>query len=74
MLTGIGMVAAGIAVMTGIGGGIGTGIATSEAIKSMTKEPKLAGKIQSLFIMGTGLAGATAIYGLVVAIIIIFVK
>ena len=64
------LLAAGIACLACIGGGVGTGIAT----KAMAKQPEMANKINSIFIMATGLCGATAIYGLVVAIIILFVK
>ncbi|WP_297436133.1 ATP F0F1 synthase subunit C [uncultured Clostridium sp.] len=73
-MSGIGMLAAGIAVMAGIGGGIGTGIATSAAIKASVQQPEAAGKIQTVFIMAAGLCGATAIYGFIISIIIIFVK
>lgn len=70
----LGILAAGIAVMGAIGGGIGTGIATSAAIKATVKQPKVAGKIQGIFIMATGLCGATAIYGFIVSMILLFVK
>ncbi|MGL4739730.1 MAG: ATP F0F1 synthase subunit C [Sarcina sp.] len=73
-MTGIGMVAAGIAVMGAIGGGVGTGIATSAALKATVQQPEAAGKIQTIFIMAVGLCGATAIYGLIISIIILFVK
>ena len=68
------LLAAGIACLASIGGGVGTGIATRASIKAMAKQPEMANKINSIFIMATGLCGATAIYGLVVAIIILFVK
>lgn len=70
----LGLLAAGIAVMAGIGGGIGTGIATSAAIKATAKQPEAAGKIQSVFIMAAGLCGATAIYGFIISMILLFVK
>ncbi|MGL5069045.1 MAG: ATP F0F1 synthase subunit C [Sarcina sp.] len=70
----IGILAAGIAVMAGIGGGIGTGIATCAAIKATVKQPKAASKIQAIFIMAAGLCGATAIYGFIISMIILFVK
>ncbi|WP_297521498.1 ATP synthase F0 subunit C [uncultured Clostridium sp.] len=71
---GIGILAAGIAVMGAIGGGIGTGIATSAAIKASVQQPEASGKIQTIFIMAAGLCGATAIYGLIISIILLFVK
>ncbi|MGL4656150.1 MAG: ATP F0F1 synthase subunit C [Sarcina sp.] len=68
------MLGAGIAVMAGIGGGIGTGIATSAAIKATVKQPKAAGKIQGIFILAAGFCGATAIYGFIISMILMFVK
>lgn len=68
------MIGACIAALAGIGGAIGTGIAAKAAIKASIEQPAAATKIQSAFIMGAGLCGATAIYGFVISMIIIFVK
>ena len=51
-------IGAGIALICGLGAGIGIGIAT--------------GKIQTTLILGAALSEATAIYGLIGAILIIF--
>lgn len=66
--------AAAIAALSGIGAGVGIGLATGKAVESIARQPEASGKIQSLFVIGAGLAEATAIYGLVVAILLIFVK
>lgn len=68
------VLAAGFAAVTSIGAGIGIGIAAKGAVEGLAERPEMSGKIQSLFILGAGLAEATAIYGLVVAIILLFVK
>lgn len=68
------VLAAAIAVLAGLGAGIGIGIATGKATEAVARQPEAAGKIQSVLIIGAGLAEATAIYGLIVAIIILFVK
>lgn len=68
----LGVIGAGIAALAGIGAGIGIGIGTGKAAEAIARQPEAAGKIQSLFILGAGLAEATAIYGLVVALIILF--
>ncbi|MGL5152555.1 MAG: ATP synthase F0 subunit C [Clostridium sp.] len=68
------VLAAAIAVLAGLGAGIGIGIATGKATEAIARQPEAAGKIQSVLIIGGGLAEATAIYGLIVAIIILFVK
>ena len=68
------LLAAGIAVFTGIGAGIGIGIAAGKACESIARQPEASGKIMSAMILGAALAEATAIYGFVVALIILFVK
>ena len=64
--------AAGIAVLSGLGAWIGIGIATGKATESIARQPEAAGKIQSALILGAGLSEATAIYGLITAILLIF--
>ena len=62
---------AGIAVLTGIGAGIGIGIATSGLMQAISRQPEAAGKLTPLFFVGVALAESTAIYGLVIAILLI---
>ncbi len=61
---------AGIAVLVGIGAGIGIGIATGKAVEAIARQPEASGKIQTSLLLGAALAEATAIYGLIVAILI----
>ena len=63
---------AAIAAFTGIGAGIGIGIATAKAVDAVARQPEADGKIMKLLILGCALAEATAIYGFVVAIMILF--
>ena len=65
---------AGIASLTGIGAGIGIGVATAKAVEAVARQPEASGKIMTLLLLGGALAEATAIYGLLVAIVVIFVK
>lgn len=65
-------IGAGIAAITGIGAGIGIGIATAKATDAVARQPEASGKIMTMLILGGALAEATAIYGLVVALAIIF--
>lgn len=62
---------AAIAVLTGIGAGLGIGIATAKAVDSIARQPEAASKIQSALLIGCALAEATAVYGLVIGILII---
>ena len=68
MLTAIG---AGIAVLTGVGAGVGIGLATSKAVDSIARQPEAEGKISKALLRGCALAEATAIYGFVIALLII---
>lgn len=64
-------IGAGIAVFTGIGAGIGIGMATSKAVDAIARQPEAEGKISKALLLGCALAEATAIYGFVIALLII---
>lgn len=64
---------AGIAALACIGGGIGTGNATAKAVESVARQPEASDKITKVLVIGGALSEATAIYGLLVAILLIFV-
>lgn len=66
----LGVLAAGIAVLSGIGAGIGIGIATGKAAEAVGRQPEQMGKIQTMLILGAALSEATAIYGLVIAFMV----
>ena len=68
MLTAIG---AGIAVLTVVGAGVGIGLATSKAVDAIARQPEAEGKISKALLLGCALAEATAIYGFVIALLII---
>ncbi len=65
-------IGAGIAAVTGFGAGIGIGIATGKATEAVARQPEAEGKITKLLLLGCALAEATAIYGLLIGIMIIF--
>lgn len=66
-------IGAGIAALTGLGAGIGIGIATSRATDAVARQPEATNDITKTLLLGSALAEATAIYGLVIAILLIFV-
>ncbi|MCD8144539.1 MAG: ATP synthase F0 subunit C [Oscillospiraceae bacterium] len=66
-------IGAGIAVLCGLGAGVGIGIATAHATDAVARQPEASGKITSALILGCALAEATAIYGFVIALMILFV-
>jgi F-type H+-transporting ATPase subunit c len=64
-------IGAGIAVLTGIGAGLGIGKATAASVDATARQPEAAGQIRTNLLLGCALAEATAIYGFVVALLII---
>ena len=63
-------IGAGVAVLTGIGAGIGIGKATAAATDAIARQPE-AESISKALLLGCALAEATAIYGFVIALLII---
>jgi F-type H+-transporting ATPase subunit c len=66
------VIGAGVAVLTGLGAGLGIGLATGKTSEAIARQPEASGKIQGAFLLGIALAEATAIYGLVVALLLVF--
>ena len=64
---------AAIAVLVGIGAAIGIGNATAKAVEGISRQPEVSGKITTALMLGSAFAEATAIYGLLVSILLIFV-
>ena len=65
-------IGAAIAVFTGIGAGIGIGHATGKAVEAIARQAEAESKISKNLILGCALAEATAIYGFIIGILIIF--
>jgi len=66
-------IGAGLAVLAGAGAGIGIGIATGRATDAIARQPEAEGKINKALLLGCALAEATAIYGFVIALLIILI-
>ncbi len=64
-------IGAAFAVFTGLGAGVGIGVATAGFMQAISRQPEAAGKMAPLFLVGIALAEATAIYGLVVALLLV---
>ena len=64
-------IGAGIAVLGALGAGIGIGIATGKATEAVARQPEAESKISNTLILGCALAEATAIYGFVIALMVI---
>jgi len=72
ILLGCSAIGAGLAMIAGIGPGIGEGYAVGKTIEAIARQPEAKKDIRSSLLLGCALAEATAIYGLIVAILIIF--
>ena len=66
-------IGAGLAVMTGMMTGIGEGFVAGKAVEAIGRNPEAEGKIRSTMILGIALSETCAIYGLLEAILLIFV-
>lgn len=64
-------IAAGIAVLTGLGAGIGTGISTGKAVEAISRQPEANGKILVALLLGNAFSEATAVYGLLIAFMLL---
>lgn len=64
---------AGTAMIAGIGPGIGQGYAAGEAAAAVGRQPEAKGDITSTMLFGCAVAESTGIYGLVVALLLLFV-
>ena len=65
---------AGIAAIGVLGGGLGLGIATKGVLDAIARQPEIKAEAFKNFIIGAGLAEATAIYALFIAIMLLFSK
>ena len=64
----------GLAMIAGIGPGIGQGIAAGYGASAVGRNPGAKSDITSTMLLGQAVAETTGLYGLVVAIILMFVK
>ena len=71
--TGLIAIAAGIAVLAGMGTGIGEGLAASKAVEALGRNPEAESKIRTLMILGIALTETVALYGLLISFILLFV-
>ena len=66
-------VGAGLAVMTGMMTGAGQGYAAGKAVEAVGRNPEAEGKIRSMLILGAAIAETCAIYGMLIAFLLMFV-
>ena len=67
-------IGAGLAVIAGIGPGVGQGIAAGHAAAAVGRNPGAKSDITGTMLLGQAVAETTGLYGLVVAMILLFVN
>ena len=67
---GLTAIGASIAARTGLGAGIAMGIIAGKAVEGIARQPEAEKKIRSSMMLGLAFAETTAIYGVLVAILI----
>ncbi len=67
-------IGAGLAMIAGIGAGIGQGNAAGSAAAAVGRQPEAQADITRTMLLGQAVAETTGIYGLVIAIILLFVR
>lgn len=65
-------IGAGLAMIAGIGPGIGQGFAAGKGAEAVGRQPEAQGDIIKTMLLGAAVAETTGIYGLVVAMILLF--
>ena len=73
MTRGLIAIAAGIAVLAGLGTGIGAGLVAAHAVSAIGRNPEAESKIRTTMILGIALTETVALYGLLISFILLFV-
>ena len=73
-ILGCSAIGAGLALIAGIGPGVGQGIAAGHAAAAVGRNPGAQGKITTTMLLGQAVAETTGLYGLLVALLLLFVK
>ncbi|MBE6848189.1 MAG: ATP synthase F0 subunit C [Oscillospiraceae bacterium] len=67
-------IGAGLAMIAGIGPGIGEGYAVGKACEAIARQPEASGAVTRTMFVGCAVAESTGIYGLIVALLLMFLK
>lgn len=65
-------IGAGLAVIAGIGPGVGQGIAAGYGASAVGRNPGAKGDVMSTMLLGQAVAETTGLYGLVIALILLY--
>lgn len=65
-------IGAGLAMIAGVGPGIGQGVAAGHGAAAVGRNPGARGTVMSTMLLGQAVAETTGLYGLVIALILLF--
>lgn len=65
-------IGAGLAMIAGVGPGIGQGYAAGKGAEAVGRQPEAQGDIVRTMLLGAAVAETTGIYGLIIALILLF--
>ncbi|GHU33066.1 hypothetical protein FACS1894166_07710 [Bacilli bacterium] len=66
-------IGAGIAGVGGAGAGVGQGYAAGKACEAIARNPEMESRVRTMMIVGAAIAETSAIYALIIALLLIFV-
>lgn len=72
IILGASAIGAGLAMIAGVGPGIGQGFAAGKAAEAVGRQPEAQGTVMKTMLLGCAVAESTGIYGLVVAMLLMF--
>ncbi|MGL5295484.1 MAG: ATP synthase F0 subunit C [Culicoidibacterales bacterium] len=67
-------IGAALAVLPGLGVGIGLGNATRGAVEGIARQPEASSDITRTFILGAALTEVPGLFGVVIALVLLFVN
>jgi F-type H+-transporting ATPase subunit c len=66
-------IGAGICMVGAMGCGIGEGMAAAKACEAVARNPEAENKIRTMMVIGCAISETSGIYGLIIALLLIFV-
>jgi F-type H+-transporting ATPase subunit c len=68
------LISVALCLLSCVAAAISMGLATGKAVDAVARQPEASGKINGVLLLGLALTEATAIYGFVTALILMFTK
>jgi len=69
---GMSIIGAALSILAGVGTGIGQGFATGKSVEAIARQPEARSSITSTMLVGCAISETASIYGLIIALILLF--